>query len=51
MYAFFLKFGDAEDMEFDLGSFKREKVSEIVSEDGSAEPFTLSLYFSKCKLN
>ena len=44
------KFGAAEHMEFDLGNFRCEKISDITYVDGSTKDFTLARYFEATKL-
>ena len=44
------KFGAAENMEFNLGNFKCEQISDVAYSDGTTKPFTLSGYFEATKL-
>ena len=44
------KFGSAQNMEFDLGNFKCEKILDVAQSNGNTIPFTLSGYFETTKL-
>lgn len=44
------KFGAAENMDFNLGNFKCEQISDVAYSDGTTKPFTLSGYFEATKL-
>ena len=44
------KCGAAENMEFNLGNFKCQQISDVAYSDGTTKPFTLSGYFETTKL-